>query len=537
MNKRDSEYKPLLYTTTVRSPERVKNLLNILSKFNGQVLNDKKAEEIMGEIIRYGLYRPMIIKDKDVIKRWGSSRINESSIIGLTLLTDKQVKQILIDNPQNHKEAGFDKGWSSRFATIFDFAKELGFVFYWQNEKIKFSELGLMLANSIEIKTEGEDIFINEIHPELEEQAFLLAMAKSQRNNPFVRVLNDNVPLILLLEVIKKLNDCGKYNGAGISKLELPLIIFWKNNNAEELFQLIQDIRSKYGYSPSPEIIIDICINRIMLGELKKFKPKSIISEYPDEFIRKMRLTGIISLRGGGRFIDINHKEEKKVNYILEKYSDYKKFDSEREYFNYMAEIDTKLISFESEKITIEESNKYLSKWVEIYSWEQIKNELKILAERGLSKDRIFKLLKYSTRLEFLVAIAIKSKYPNVQVIPNYKSDDEGVPTSTAIGNGDKGDIECYESSNGVLIEVSMSEGRQQTMMEYGPLIRHFKKFNENQKISQSKCFFIAPTIYPDTKEHFEFARERGKALLFSWSIKDFITDIENVSSLYDLKS
>jgi len=53
-------------------------------------------------------------------------------------------------------------------------------------------------------------------------------MAKSQRNNPFVRVLNENVPLILLLDVIKKLNADAEFNGAGISMLELPLIIFGK---------------------------------------------------------------------------------------------------------------------------------------------------------------------------------------------------------------------------------------------------------------------------------------------------------------------
>lgn len=38
------------------------------------------------------------------------------------------------------------------------------------------------------------------------------------------------------------------------------------------------------------------------------------MNEYPDEFIRKMRLTGLISLRGAGRFIDINRMEDKKLN-------------------------------------------------------------------------------------------------------------------------------------------------------------------------------------------------------------------------------
>jgi hypothetical protein len=70
-----------------------------------------------------------------------------------------------------------------------------------------------MLANSVEIKIDDEDfILFSDIHPEFEQQAFLHALAKSQRNNPFVRVLNENVPLILLLEVIQKLNADKEFN-------------------------------------------------------------------------------------------------------------------------------------------------------------------------------------------------------------------------------------------------------------------------------------------------------------------------------------
>jgi len=68
-------------------------------------------------------------------------------------------------------------------------------------------------------------------------------MAKSQRKNPFVRVLNDNIPLILLLQTI--------------------------------------------------------------------------------DFIRKMRITGLISIRGAGRFIDINSNEKETVDYILKTYTNY----------------------------------------------------------------------------------------------------------------------------------------------------------------------------------------------------------------------
>ena len=53
-----SKYKPLLFTTTLRNPERLKWFLGVLKDYDGQVLNDKLAEKITGEIIRIGLYRP-----------------------------------------------------------------------------------------------------------------------------------------------------------------------------------------------------------------------------------------------------------------------------------------------------------------------------------------------------------------------------------------------------------------------------------------------------------------------------------------------
>ena len=41
---REPEYKPLLYTTTIRNPERYKDFMHILKRFNGKILNDKTVE-------------------------------------------------------------------------------------------------------------------------------------------------------------------------------------------------------------------------------------------------------------------------------------------------------------------------------------------------------------------------------------------------------------------------------------------------------------------------------------------------------------
>ncbi len=524
-------YKPLLFTTTVRNPRRMKALLNILSKYNEQVLTNDSARAIMGEIIRYGLYRPTRGVTKQIEKKWGSKRISENSSIGVELLTDLEVQSQLDSNPQEHKEAGFDRGWPSRFATVFDFAKELGFVYYWIGEPIKFSEIGLKLANSIEIDATNDYIALSENHPELEQQAFLNALVKYQRNNPFVKVLNENVPLVLLLQVLQKIDDDPEFNNSGILKLELPLVIFWKNNDAESLYQLIKTIRQKHGYKPSWEVIVDVCVNQIMEGKFKKFKPESIMVEYPDEFIRKMRLTGLISLRGAGRFVDINRNEQEKVDYVLSTYTEYKKFDSEVSYFNYVSTIDENLITLTTKAVADSDKDKYLQKWVDVFSWDAIKQELLNLSNKSLSSDEVLKYLPNPVRLEFLTALAIKSKLPNIKVIPNYPIDDEGVPTSTAGGNGNMGDIECFENKDGILVEVTMAEGRAQTMMEIWPISRHLEEFSK--KTDKSMCYFVAPSIFSDSIDQIEYVRQNKHMDIYPHTIKDFIGHLEQTKVLY----
>jgi len=506
MKTRQPQYKPLLFTTTLRSPERLKWFLGVLKNYNGQILTNNVAKKIAGEIIRIGLYTPTNLNTS--IK---------NKLKAKEPLSDSEITKVIKDNPQNHKEAGFEKGWPSRFDTWFKIAKELGFVYYKIGEKIRFSEIGLRLVD-------------NE-HPEFEQQAFLNAFVKYQSNSPFRKVLNENVPLILLLEVISKLNKDKEFNGTGISKLELPLVIFWKNNDSEKLYKLIKKIRKKHRYNPSWEVIVDICVNQIMEGEFKKFNPKSIMVDYPDEFIRKMRMTGLISLRGGGRFIDINRNEQKRVDYVLINYSKYKKYSTEREYFEYMAAIDENLILFTGKVLSGEERDKFMVKWATMYSWNKIKSELVILAKKRLTEDSILKYLSSPIRLEFLITLAIKTKFPAVKIIANYPYDDEGLPTATAAGVGNKGDIECYEDPNGILIEVTMAEGRIQTVMEVWPITRHLEVFKKN--VANSMCYFVAPSIFIDSVRQIKFVKEKEGLSILPKTIEEFLKHLDNIEILY----
>ena len=254
-------------------------------------------------------------------------------------------EEIIVNSPQQHKEAGFNEGWPSRFDTWYKMAKELGFVYYEMNKPIEFSQSGMQLIKSIEPE-----------FAHLENQVFLNAFIKYERNNPFRRVLNTNKPLVLLLQTIQELKRVYGNASAGISRLEIPLLLCWRDGDYEALVTLIQDLRGKYSFAPSEEIVYEQCKKMLKVTTKRaenRFKKSNILQEMPDEFIRKMRLTGLISIRGNGRFIDFNNLEMEKIKYCLEHYAaPTVEFETRRVCFDYMKEIDTNLVSIEAALIT-----------------------------------------------------------------------------------------------------------------------------------------------------------------------------------------
>ena len=361
--------------------------------------------------------------------------------------------------------------------------------------------------------------------PENELMVFANAFTKYQRRNPFRRVLNKNVPLILLIQTIKLLNADSDYNGAGISRLEIPLLLCWQNDNAEALYREIKKIRKKHGYSPSNEVILELCYRS--LHESKR-DDNSILGDYPDDFIRKMRLTGLFSLRGGGRFIDINTKETTTVDYILKNYISYQEFETEKEFFDYIGKVDTDLIATLSVyKSPVRTTKAELEKWVNHYEWESIKAEMLNLARKKSSDDDILKIIEQPLRLEFLTSLAILKKLPNVVVKPNFVSDDEGLPTSFASGGNP--DIECLEDQDSVLVEVTLLTGTQQHIRESFSVRRHLEEYVKNG--TRSYSVFISPKSFIDTERYFSFIKKDGLEVRIS-DIDKFVSSLETKATL-----
>lgn len=266
--------KPLSFSTTMRNPDRIAKFLNCLLPFEGMTLTNELIDKIVRKIIKEKLYRPYYIGKVAI-----HSEVYASDD---EFFTDEQIEDIVENSPQNHKEAGFDKGWPSRFDTWYKLPMEFGFVNYAIGEKIEISKVGHMLIDALNENPANEQKIQN---------VFLNSMMKYQTRNPFRKNKNDNVPLILLLQVIQKLREENP-DSTGIFRQELSFFICWTNNNADALFEKIKEFRDRYKFGQyTDEIIYDECLK--IMGytseEDKNYiKIEKVTGESVDEYIRKM---------------------------------------------------------------------------------------------------------------------------------------------------------------------------------------------------------------------------------------------------------
>ena len=193
--KNQEQYSPILFTTTLRSPERCKYLLKIIQKYNGQVLDDNLAVQIMKDCVKEKIY--FSLKAFKLIPNY--KEIYNSDIE----ISDQMAKDIVTNVSQVHKQRGFDKGWSSRFKTVFELARLFGFVWFnepeFKKEEIKVTNLGNKLAECCELDNLPEPWKLEPIS-EREQSIFLHALTKYQVNNPFKRVLNEVKSSLIIIE-------------------------------------------------------------------------------------------------------------------------------------------------------------------------------------------------------------------------------------------------------------------------------------------------------------------------------------------------
>ena len=511
--------KPLSFSTTMRNPARIASFLQVISVYEGQILTNEIIEEIAIALIQNKLYVPMVISRN---RLWKNIYESEEPFDRANTI------EIMRQSPQSHKEAGFDKGWPSRFDTWYKLPMEFGFIYYEMNKPIKISTTGHMLIDAIREDTPNDEKI---------QKVFLNAMMKYQTNNPFRKNANDNVPLPLLLNVIKLLKDDPEENGVGIFRSELSFIICSPDNDAYKLYSLIKSLRRRYKFTYGDEIIYEICLKMLGATEEQKnrFKISQITGEAVDEFIRKMRITGVVSLRGNGRFLDFNMFEIDNINYILQNYTTYKKYDSKEAYFTYMGEIDSNILQNAHVAVDQMEDVKQqtLLDWAKNNTFDVLVNELRLTCGRGESLNDTLRIIDKPTRFEFLTSVILKHKFPELVVKPNYKVDDEGLPIFTAAGG--MADIECFDSDNNPLVEVTLMSSRNQATNEIPAITRHLQE--AIQKYPEKFVFtaFIAPHIHPDTVYMSAFSKQHYGVDIVACDVERFIGFLQNASRLREV--
>lgn len=565
--------KPISFDTTLRNPTRIPQFISILSQYEGKVLTSDIALELEADIIRKKIFEPTVstlgnyvayynkkffFKAKDqslnapqrvryLFKKWFENEKDNCSKEEIIYLLENTITQ--------HKEAGWLGGWESRLHTQFNFLNELGLVFVSKNKPIKISEVGrLMISNYLSGDKKEE------YNSSAEESAFLMVFSKYQTNNLFRSNTVKINFFYLVLSVINELKTT--YNRSGLAINDLPFVIVWHNNDYKTLSKIINEFREKFGYNTSKELVYEHVMsflneenqikNTLVKADKEFIKEKGtdykidkITRETPDEIVRKLRLTRLVSFRGNARFLDINPDEKEKVDFILNTYAKNMTFSNENDYFNYMGSIDENLL-FRPEEVIIDKHKdvklNLLDELSSSLEWDELLKEMRCMVGKNGSQDERFKYIAETVRLEFLSAITLKKALPHLKIYPNYISDDGGYPFKTASGMNGKNsgaDIEIREGNIFATCEPTLSTAAQyQAINEVLAITDHLFVIYEREKENLDDLFsiFLAPKITPRANAAISHVLMEQGVQIYAWETEDFVKFSQQVKTLSDYK-
>ena len=530
---RDKKNRILYIDTSLRNPERIKNFLSILINYKDKVLTEDLAVEVEKKLIMKGLYRPNLNTHFPEYK-------NQFEF------SETEAEKIMEVFTQDHGGGGM-YGWGTRFTTHFHNMQQLGYCHFKLNEKIKIGETGNKL---VELSDE-ERGKISMLH--------LNAVAHWQTKNPLMNNANHNKHLSLLLKIIKlSLKDSGK----GILKREIPIVLCWKNNNSNELFDNIKDYRNKVNQVLNENITSNKKSEKIDIITLKfcsnifkdnwsgidnnkkiklsgtKTKISTILKDYPDAYFRYMKETTLIYKKriSGETYLLFDEDQIELVNYIIENYSDTKEFTSAEVYFEYTSKLDKRL--FDENIVEKLSENIHLQKWLEEFGLEKIKEELINLSQpRPTSRDEILKDIKPSLRLEWLICLFCYGMLINnvKSIIPKYIINADGQPTKHANGETPTSsgvDAIIYENNSFFTLEPTLRTKTDQYYRESASNKKHLLTELRNNPDKTGYCYQISPEPSFETKEYAREEKRRDGINLIPISIENFVKKLEETNSL-----
>lgn len=540
------------FNTTVRNPERMENMLRALSELEGVEFNAQGQEAFFGLQIKKRLYKPTktTLKDEDLIASVHSEEIADD-------LDSSVVERVL----QKYRGKSFDG--SGRGRTAAGILNRFGLCVALQSKhSVIISDLAKKwLEHEIEDEELFTKFFLKWQYPNKIENGY-----DNFNIKPFIGTLS------LITSVNKKWETLGN-KPVGLSKLEYQLFVPSLIDSAkiEECANKIIEFRktkeSKTGTDKS-SFVKNFTISRVqeIYGTEKSVETSlGDLKDYTDSSIRYFRVSGLLALRGKDTHIDIAKDKGIEVTSILEKISaSADKFDSYESYFTYLSNIDSldlpwknegdlqkittqlsDVLTSESEDVSVKEYLSDIEKLPtekKVESLEKTINDVRLQKLRSLKHDVValdecierldslggknYETLTARPSLDFewYVSRALMVLNDAIEIVPSFKLGDDGIPTGFRANTSD---IECYYSTFGMTVEVTLLLGRDQWIAEGQPVMRHFRDFEDKLNSDTAYCLFVAPYIHRDTLNTFwsssKFSYEGKKQNIIPLTLAQFV--------------
>lgn len=508
-------------STTVRNPDRIPEFLKAAEPILGQLWTDETMIRYICELIRRRLYTPLNMTDEQLA-------LFEDFDTDISLKEAKDIfdSKNYVDPPMRGRTA---------IAPL----RDLGLIVL--SPEVKLTKLGEDLNSE---KVSLQEVLINynlkwEV-PTPEHPSYRSGEGWNIR--PFVGTL------ALIERVNEKWVELG-FDSVGISREEfnnyVPTLIDYQNI---ELFaQRVVDARlsrTKAVGAAAKQAAMNSAI-RAHLSSLPHGdgivteKDLSNLSDYGDNLIRYFRKTGFIEFRGEGRYVDVSQTSRIQVALLIDN--------------KFFAPVG--FSTLESYRRSISDVGSFTPPWASPSKLGEVKDYLRgvlksedsgyvvsqpeadgsLNAIRGEDEEirrlkvairevKLAKLKSQSRTIDFISEFIseyselLKRDYSGylpkpvalefnayktflaindaVRLNPNYPIGDDGEPLSTAPGGGT--DLHCVYEDFELSVEVTMSTGRNQWVMEGQPVQRHLRDL-ENETEKEVFGLFLAPRLYPDT--------------------------------------
>lgn len=515
------------FNTTVRNPERMESLLRILSEMEGVPFDATGQERFFGLQIKKRFYTPMRnTLGEELASAVYDSDQNED-------LDDNVVSKILDRYRGNVDSAG-------RGRTSVAVLNRFGL------------SIALQSHGATVITPLGKKWLSGEVD---DEELFTRFLLRWQYPNPIESGYNsyDIKPFPAVLHLIdgvnKKWHAMGN-NPVGLSKEEYRLYALSLRSQIDiktaisQIIEFRQNSHAKSGKERSEFINNFVRLRAISIfgysNEESLRKQIGNLKDYADSSLRYFRISGLLVLRGSGRYIDIAADKVAEVNSIIKAVPlPAVDFTSAEEYLGYLGDLaydlpwqndaDLRSISenlasvlateAEEASVTVETSSISTQPLDQRISILQDKiNDVRIHKLRALRHDldvldeSIMKLSsltspRYETvtarpslDFEWYASRALMVINDALRIEPSYKVGDDGLPSGF---KGNISDIECEYNSFGLTVEVTLLSGRDQWYAEGQPVMRHLRDFETKLIGKSAYCIFVAPYIHRDTLNSF----------------------------------